>query len=288
MNPTSLQNGFALSTDLDSVPPTQTQTDTMDVRSFFAPKTKTETPSTGLTMHDGTTYRLTLNGQVAWEGQMTAQEAETASRLVDRAIHDPTQDVAGQLNAIFSKPKTETKPTIGTNSRGDPCMYCLRKAGGKMVVGVGYGVCKECSAKWKQAAENPRPAPEGLTYEFEFTLRGLLKSDEVMEGSDDEGFELFTRVPTESEWKGVVYSGKTLRLPYNWGWDYPETGKYYELKSFTIPEAQWAQGERWTMRKVVDTMRSFYGASKGRRARSMGDHQFFEGFDDNGEAYFGS
>jgi hypothetical protein len=121
----------------------------MDIRSFFAPKTKT--PSTGLTTQDGTTYRLTLNGQVAWEGQMTAREAKTASRLLDRAIHDPTPDVVGMLNAIFTLPKREAEEEdheceeeeedheceeedcpkcrrgLYCDCMGDRCPYCARK-----------------------------------------------------------------------------------------------------------------------------------------------------------------
>jgi hypothetical protein len=197
------------------------------------------------------------------------------------------------VRSFFGRTKTETETTVGASPyafkvTAANCMHCVWKAGAKMVVGVAYGTCTECAEKRRQARENPRPAPEGLTYEFEFTLGHLLRSDELMEGSDDEGFQLFTRVPTEDEWKWVVYSGETLRLPYNWRWDYPDKNKFYETKEFVISEEQWKKGERWTMRRVVDTMRSFYGASKGRRARSMGDHRFFEGFGDDGEAYFGS
>lgn len=81
----------------------------MDLRSFYTPKSqslKTETPSTGLsTNDDGTTYRLTLNGRVAWEGQMPPAIAASCRLALQKAIDGGTpeeiQKVADDLNDYF-------------------------------------------------------------------------------------------------------------------------------------------------------------------------------------------
>jgi hypothetical protein len=92
---------------------------------------------------------------------------------------------------------------------------------------------------------------------------------------------------TERELDQLEHDGPTIKLPYDWGYD-EETKEYHKTATFTISKKQWDAGERWTLRKVWKQMRSFYGANKQKRMKSMGDHVFFEGFMEDGLAYFGS
>jgi hypothetical protein len=199
-------------------------------------------------------------------------------------------DTMTDIRSFFApKPKPEPEPepetTIRTNSRGNPCMYCLRKTGGTMKVGVSYGTCKECSEAWKQADENPGEPPPGTEFTFETTLWNLMESDKVMGAHEEGGFRHWTREPTEEEWKGVVYSGQTLRLPYNWGWDNPMVSRVQE---FTIPAKEWDAGCRWTLLRWVHTMRVFYSKNKKRNLRSLGDHTFVESIGSDGLVWMGS
>ena len=180
--------------------------------------------------------------------------------------------------------------TLGTNARGDPCMYCLRKQGGKMVIGVGYGICADCSTARKQAYENPGEPPAGTEFVFEPTLWSLVMSDKVLEADEEDGRH-WTREPTEEQWNMVQFDGTTLKLPHHWLWNATNADgspKFYDIKEFAISKTAWKKGERWTLRRVVNTMRKFYGAHKGRMIRSLGDHVFVEGFSNDGELFLGS
>lgn len=127
------------------------------------------------------------------------------------------------------------------------------------------------------------------TWKFECCLWRLVEGDDVMECFHNS--ELSTREPTAEEWAEEQFAGTTLRLPYNWSYDGLNTDgtrKFYESKEFKISKKAWKDGDRWTLRKVVDTMRSFYGKNKNRNLRSLGDHTFFEGVMEDGRIYLGS
>jgi hypothetical protein len=192
------------------------------------------------------------------------------------------------VRAFFGKiaPKTETAEAVAaeirTNARGNPCMDCLRKTGGKMVVGVTYGTCKECAGKLQRFYEKPPSPPEGLEWSFECSLRDLIAGDKVMSAHDEESGGIYTRAPTEEERAQVIHAGKQLRFLVDW----TMKGCIYEV--YTISEKEWAAGKRWTMDEFLKAARWVYTKNKGRALRGCGDHQFFEDIGEDGTIWLGS